>query len=134
MGSANTPWNGILEKGLIWGSNPERFYSIVVFTVFARLSQVWGGICSRPTLFAPNCPIPISRGGDLKRHCGNLNNASDIIKLSQIGNFSEGYLAVPIWEHAYTGVTNDPLTKNICFFSYLSRHEQEIDIINYQAH
>ena len=66
--SANTPWSGILEKALFGDSNHEFLYVIVVFTVFPRLSQVWGGICSHPHVICTHCPILISGRGNFKRH------------------------------------------------------------------
>ena len=70
-------------KALFGDSNHEFLYSSVVFTV-SRLSQAWEGICSRSTQFAPIALSPLGGGQSGETLCGNLNNASDNIKLSLI--------------------------------------------------
>ena len=77
------PRIGILEKALFWDSNHEFLYVIVVFTVFPRLSQVWGEICSHPPRDLH--PLPYLHSGDREFQetlCGNSNNAIGIIELS----------------------------------------------------
>ena len=105
-----------------FGVRITNFFSIKFLPFSLVLAEFFGGGFSPPPSFGPWL-YPVQERPFEETLCGNSNNASDIIEHLLYWNFSYGCPAVPIWEHACTGVTTDP-QKQILLQSAMSNTYQ----------
>ena len=104
------PLNWNPGKGLVWGFKSRISLSNCSFYCFSTFEPSFGRDMLPPSRDLHQLPYPHFRDGEfLETLCGNLNNASDIIK----GTFPQDVLQFPYGNMHVQGVTNDPPQQKI---------------------